>query len=55
MLFWRAFSRLFWAPSGERRGLGEELQHEAVAKVLGTRPVPVGVSVMPLSTKRFEE
>lgn len=46
MLYWRAYSRLFWAPRSERRGLAEELQHEAVVKVLGPRPVPVGVSVI---------
>src|SRR5260370_11859896 len=45
-LYWRAYSRLCWAPRGERRGVAEELQHEAVVKVLGPRPVPVGVSVI---------
>jgi hypothetical protein len=45
-LYWRAYSRAFWAPRGERRSLAEDLQHEAVVKVLASRPVPVGVKVI---------
>jgi hypothetical protein len=45
-LYWRAHSRAFWAPQGERRAIAEDLQHEAVVKVLGSRPVPVGVKVI---------
>jgi hypothetical protein len=45
-LFWSAYRRLFWAPGTERLGLALELQNEAVVKVLGSRPVPVGVLVI---------
>ena len=45
-LYRRACSRAFWAPRGERRSLAEDLRHEAVVKVLGSRPVPVGVKVI---------
>lgn len=45
-LFWSAHRRLYWAPSTQRSFLAGELQNEAVVKVLGPRPVPVGVLVI---------
>lgn len=45
-LYWRAYSRMFWAARAERRSLADDLRQEAVVKVLGPRPVPVDVEVI---------
>jgi hypothetical protein len=45
-LYWSAYRRLYWARGGERTSLASDLQHEAVVKILDTRPVPTEVAVI---------
>ena len=45
-LYWSAYKRIYWVQGTNRLGLAADLQHEAVVRVLSTRPVPVDVAVI---------
>jgi len=45
-LYWSSYRRLYWVQGANRLSLAADLQHEAVVRILGTRPVPVDVAVI---------
>ena len=45
-LYWSSYRRLYWVQGANRVYLAADLQHEAVVRILRTRPVPVDVAVI---------